>query len=481
MLPAVDLASAEGNISGSLGTLDIALATLAYAGPLAAVSGYLSVVIGMGNGIGAPDMFIFMTLVMLVFAAGYCAFTQYVPNPGGFYAFISAGLGNAAGLGSALFTLATYAGIGWGFYAFAGIVSQQFLQEMGLGTVPWWACALAYWVVVAVLAYFHIAVSARVLGVLLLAEVLVVIVWDGIVIAHGGAHGLSTVPFHLSSGLSGNLGIAALFGTGFYTGFEATAMYREEARQPHKTIPRATYLVVIFIGLFYTLTSWVYINALGVDNAVRVAAADPANTFITLARQYGGKLLVDIVNPLLLTSVFAAHLSIQNVTTRYVYSLSVDGIFPKFLSVAHSKHRSPHRSSVLVSLIYLVGTAVLFATGMTAVQIYSQYAGLAQLGITVAMALTSLAAFVYFLKNKKSDRSKFVTIVCPLLAFLALCTLGYLGVTNLSTLTGASDLANWLMVGGMVSVWVVGCAYALWLKKNRPMTYRKIGRNVISD
>jgi amino acid transporter len=42
---------------------------------------------------------------------------------------------------------------------------------------------------------------------------------------------------------------------------EATAIYREEARTPDRTVPRATYVVVGFLGLFYASISWVIIQA----------------------------------------------------------------------------------------------------------------------------------------------------------------------------------------------------------------------------
>ncbi|GAA3367115.1 hypothetical protein GCM10020367_68800 [Streptomyces sannanensis] len=39
---------------------------------------------------------------------------------------------------------------------------------------------------------------------------------------------------------------------GAFIGFEGTAIYSEEAREPKRTIPRATYLAVAFLALFYS-------------------------------------------------------------------------------------------------------------------------------------------------------------------------------------------------------------------------------------
>ncbi len=42
---------------------------------------------------------------------------------------------------------------------------------------------------------------------------------------------------------------------GAFIGFEATAIYREEARTPNRTVPRATYVAVGFLGLAVPGTS----------------------------------------------------------------------------------------------------------------------------------------------------------------------------------------------------------------------------------
>ena len=53
-----------------------------------------------------------------------------------------------------------------------------------------------------------------------------------------------------------------------YVGFEATAIFRDEARTPERTIPRATYVALILIGVFYAVTSWALISGWGDEEAV---------------------------------------------------------------------------------------------------------------------------------------------------------------------------------------------------------------------
>lgn len=273
-------------IEGKLGTRDIVLATMAYTGPLTGTAGYITFIIAYGNGLGAPATFIPVALALLLFAFGYGAMTRFVPNPGAFYAYITAGLGRIAGLGSAFLIMGAYLAIGVGFYGFAGLIAQQFIVGHGGPELPWWLMSLIFWAIVATLAYFHIAVSAKVLAVLLIAEIIVIAIFDGAVFAQGGPEGISTEVFTWGNFTSGELGIALVFAAALFAGFEATAIYREEARDPERTIPRATIIVALFIGGLYIITSWALITGLGTSQAIEKSAADPSGAFFVVANRF---------------------------------------------------------------------------------------------------------------------------------------------------------------------------------------------------
>lgn len=463
-------------ISGNLGVLDIVLATLAFAGPLAGTAGYITIIIAFGNGIGAPVTFLAVMLAFLAFAVGYGAMTKYVTSPGAFYSYITAGLGKPAGLGSSFLILGSYLSIGVGFYGFAGIAARQFVAGLGGPDIVWWAYSLVFWIAVGTLAYFHVAVSAKVLGVLLIAEVLVVLVFDAAVMFQGGAEGISLQPLSFEEFTSGGLGIALIFGAALFCGFEATAIYREEAKNPDRTIPRATIIVAVFIGVFYAITAWALITGLGTSQAVELAGADSAGAFFAVAAKFGGKLFVDVASVLLLTSVLAAHLAIQNVTARYTYSLAVDGVFPRMLGEAHPRHRSPHRASMAASLAYLVLTGLLVIVGLTAEEIYAWFAGVASFTILCAMAITSLAAFVFFQRRRDIPISLWRGTIAPALSFLSLGVMVILGIINFPSLIGGSEVLSNIMLATSIAVFVLGYVVALRLKSRRPEVYERVGR-----
>jgi len=70
-----------------------------------------------------------------------------------------------------------------------------------------------------------------------------------------------------------------MFAHASFIGFEGTAIYGEEAKDPKRTVPRATYAAVIFMGVFYAVTAWLIINAVGADRAVEVAQTKAATWY----------------------------------------------------------------------------------------------------------------------------------------------------------------------------------------------------------
>ena len=133
------------------------------------------------------------------------------------------------------------------------------------------------------------------------------------------------------------LGIAVLFALTGFIGFEATAVFRDEARDPERTIPRATYAAVLIIGAFYTVTCWAFVVALGPDQVAAVAQRTldgDGNMLLDTTEASLGGIGRDVVNVLLLTSLFACVLSFHNVIARYQFVLAGKGLLPRAAGAA---------------------------------------------------------------------------------------------------------------------------------------------------
>lgn len=468
-------------LQGRMGVIELALTVLAFAAPLASVVGVLPLVITVG-GVGAPLAFVVATVVLLLFSVGYTTMSRYLPNPGAFYAYISAGLGKTLGLGSSFLAMLGYLMIGLGVTLFFGIVGQDLVATTFHGpTLPWWLYSLGLVVIVGVLGYLRIDLSAKVLSVVMVVEIAIVVVFDVAVGSDGGPEGRSLTPFAWSSFTGGSAGVAVLFAVVTFIGFEATAIFREETKNPHRTVPRATYLSVLFIGAFYIVTTWLMLVAYGVSKAPDVASTNAPGMFTDAMEMFVGRWARDVISVLVVTSAFAAVLSCQNIIARYGYSLGVDKALPPVLGRVHPRHGSPYISSAVLSVTFIVGVLVFSRTDPA--KAYAWLAGAGGFPLLILMFLTSVAVLVFFRRSRAhitDDTAAWHTLIAPLLAIVGLGAAIYLSFTHFVLITGGDrGIATALLVV-IGAVFVLGLVLALVYRSKRPEVYARIGRQKIN-
>ena len=178
----------SARLTGRMGVASLALSVLAFSAPMAVVSGFIPFTI-LFDGVGATFGFVLTTVLLILFAIGYVTMAKHVPKPGDFYAFISSGLGKVVGLGCAFLAVISYVVVLAGTYAFLGISVSSLITSLHGPDTSWWIWTVIAWVVVSTLGYFHIELSAKVLSFSLVAEVLVVMIFNVFVLAKGGAEG----------------------------------------------------------------------------------------------------------------------------------------------------------------------------------------------------------------------------------------------------------------------------------------------------
>ena len=93
--------------TNSIGVAHIVFFVVAAAAPMAAVVGATPPAFAFGN-IGVPGAFVMVGLLYLVFSAGFTAMARQVSSAGGFYSYISKGLGRPLGVAGAFLALVTY-------------------------------------------------------------------------------------------------------------------------------------------------------------------------------------------------------------------------------------------------------------------------------------------------------------------------------------------------------------------------------------
>lgn len=443
-------------LRGNLGVASIVFMVVAAAAPLGVIGGVVPLGIAAGNGAGFPATFVVSTVILLLFAVGFTALTPFVEDAGAFFSYVRTSLGFPAGIGIAFVALVSYVAIEAGVYGLLGPAGGAIVELFGGPAVPWWVFAAVAFVITTWVGYRNIALSSKVLAVLLTAEIAIVVVLDAVIVFQGGDHGLSNGIVNPSAIFSGSLGIGLLFALISYVGFEATAIFRDEAKTPERTIPRATYIALVLIGVFYAVTSWALISGWGDAEAV-TRATDSGATFLSdTAQRYIGVLGTDIITVLYFTSLFACILSFHNVASRYIFALSQRDVLPQSLSRPHDKHGSPHTASLWISGVVAVSViaAVVFNLDPAA-QFYTWFAGATTVGFVVLLIATSVAVLVYFAKDRHGY-SQWRVRIAPALGLVGLTIGLILIVVNLKDLVGGSTILGWAIVGLLVIAFIAG-------------------------
>jgi amino acid transporter len=430
--------------AGSIGTAGIVFFVVAAAAPLAATLGAGPVVF-IFAGPGAPAMYLIAALALLLFSFGFALMSRFVTNAGGFVAFISWGLGRRAGYAAAgvalLAYVAMFVGISAQFATFASDLANRFFGV----EVPWQVAHVVGVLIIGILGYRDIRVSAILLGVLLILEVLILLVFDVAVLAQGGADGINVDSFMPVNIFTPTMGLALLFAFACFVGFEATILYGEEARDPKKSVPRATYIAVAAIGILYTLTMWSLSIAYGTDAVQKAAEDDPVGFVLNATAVFLGTEATVIMEVLVLTSLLAVLLSFQNALSRYVYSLGRAGFLSRRLGVSHPKHKSPSRASLAVTVVILAVLAVFMLSGADPFSvIYMWMIGVGTLGVLLLQA-AGAAAVVFYLRRYARNEALWRRFIAPTIGGIMLAIAVVLAVTNFGALIDSTGVITVLL------------------------------------
>ena len=487
----------RGRAVGLIGVLFLAVTGAA---PMSAMLGNVPFAAGYGIGTYTPAAFLLATIVLTIFSVGYAAMASRVSSVGGFYAFISQGLGREVGMSAGFTSLACYslfeASLS-GLFAFFG--NKWLSDHFGIN-VPWLVLALTMIVLIGFLAFRDVKLSVRVLGTALVAEVVILIIFVlGVAFAKGGTSfsldslNLFKVYTPLAAQTVGTvvipLGAAAVgvfMAFWSWVGFEMAPNYAEESRDPKRTIPQSLLISVIGLGVFYIIVSWCAVSAFPTQADMAAKAySDGVNFFLTSIQTFVGTWAFELMFLLILTSSFACGMAFHNTTARYIYSLGREGVLPKMVAETHDHYKSPHKASGVQSvlaaawvILYGIGYGFDDPSGQAWLGVYTLFAVLGTGLLLVLQAVVSLAIILWFRKN--GGGSTFSTVIAPAVSVVVQVWLVYTLVDNLAILGGTNSFATSIPYIGLAII-VFGLVWGFLLKSINPEGYRNIGHMVNDD
>jgi amino acid transporter len=297
----------------------------------------------------------------------------------------------------------------------------------------------------------------------------------------GGTAPLTATPFTWASFTSGSVAIALLFNFASFIGFEATTIYSEEARDPKRTVPRATFVAVLTIGIFYTVTTYLMVegqSAAGLQEYLGGLQPDPTAFLFTLGSTYIGAALTTVMSLLFISSVFAALLAFHNAVARYLYALGREGLVPARLGRTHTKHLSPYTGSLSQSILAFVVVLIFVITRQDPVlALFTWLTQLGTLAIIVLMALASFAVVAFFARRRDLDRNVARTTVAPIVGGVAMTAVAIYAASQFGLLIGNPDSPlRWILPALIVVAAIAGIIAAFSLKSRSPELYTQMGR-----
>lgn len=460
----------------SVGIAHIVFFVIAAAAPLTAVVGATPPAFAFGNGAGVPGAFVLAGLLYLLFSVGFTTMSRHIGGAGAFYTYITHGIGKPAGVGGAFMALLTYSSVQIAVYGLLGLFTEGAVAGLGLD-MPWWVWSLVFLTIVHFAGQRNIAFSGAILGVCMLAEIAILLLLDaGIMIAGGGSEGISFGSFAPDTVFAPGLGVSLVFVVGSFIGFEATAIFGEEAEHPEKTIPRATYVSVLLIAVFYAFSTWAITQYYGPSKVQEVAAGALDTFYFDAAANVLGGWSATTMNVLLITSLFACVLSFHNTLNRYFFALGREGLAFRALGKVHVIHGSPYVAGMLQSALAATVIAAFAITGQDPFAVvFSYMSALTVIGILSVQSLVCVAIILFFRKDSRGHGA-WQTTIAPALALCGLIGALVLVISNLALLAGTSNIVVDSFPFLVALTGLGGVAFALRIKKSDPVRYDALGR-----
>ncbi len=514
----------------ALGLPQVLFCIVTGSAPLAAMM-FNDPLSGLGIGISVPAAFWLATISFTLFSVGYIEMARRVTTAGGFYSYTSYGFGRIIGLGTAVGIAAAYMLFAVGVNGVTSYFAQTSIKDLSGGfNMDWRIYAYCLIALLFVITYFHIDIVAKILGVALIGELVILMIFSfAVLIKGGGPDGLvwqALNPAGIFGSGEGVAGAARVFGAsaagvGFFgaywswVGFEMAPNYAEEARNPKKMMAYAIYISCIGLGVFYTFWSWMLVSAYGSSKdqwpwavstqygikdapaSVGLPKGDYASVFYPVAQQFAGVGIKDLFQVLIITGSFACSLAFWNTANRYLFSMGRERILPRILGRTHATHKSPFVATVIVLLFCIMVTS-LFATGAAGggqraalgVTQADPITALFQIGTWMPfqgnmllfpiMALCDLAILVYFLKPENRDGFHwFKTLLAPILGagsilFAVYLMLKYRGALTTGSRTGWAFAVPFYALGIFGAGCLLGVIYYFWSRHR----YEAVGKFV---
>ncbi len=333
--------------------------SIAFIAPAAVAASFLVVETGY---VGASAPFVFLFAIIGVSSAMYMnyVFAGRIAHAGGYYAYVSAGLGPKFGVFSGWLYFINVLGALSGFAVlfFAGVL-WPLIPQLASNSYGWIPLAFIPLTLILVLLYrgLHPSLLYTIIGASV--EIAFLAVISILLIIKAGPSN-TIVPFTPDGNSLGNLGLATIFSILGFVGVGSVITLSEELREPKKNVKRSIFIAMGITGAVYLLISYSFVVGWGITKMKSFnTATNPG--FILVDRYFGPVVMIAFIL-ITLNSFLSNGIAEGNAFSREGFALARDNIlFPKSMAVVHDKYHSPHK---IIIVEWIVIVALTLAGGL---------------------------------------------------------------------------------------------------------------------
>jgi amino acid transporter len=401
-------------------------------------------------GIAVPGVIWVAMVIMLALAWTLSRIARELPSAGGYYTFVSAAFGPAAGFFIATVTLVYILAPSMN----SGYLSTAIVEQVGsyYGVdLPKELFFVAVILITGYLVWRGVAVSGKALLVMGLMEIVIIAalgIFGLVQPGEGGVSLQSLNPLHAGSGLY----LGVVFASFFFAGWEAAAPIAEESANPRRTMPRALIGSILLIGGVFIVATWGILSGWGISDITGFAESTQLAPIVVAQKYWGAGWILLLLA--VLNSVCAISLATTLVVTRMLYAMARVGVVPAAFAKLHPKHRTPTTGTlVVIGFSLVLGLVAMWTVG--AANAYYIYGLLFTLLLIVVYVAGNAAVGRYFYKHKRDQFNVLPDVILPIVTSAILLFIGYKSVVPFPDYPVAAGIwiaAGWLAIGAVLAL-----------------------------
>lgn len=397
----------------ALSTLDLLIAGMSYMAPGFSLF-FTTALIAGAAGIHMPLAYFFAGLGVLCTGATLAEFSRIAPSAGSLQVFLRRGFGTSPSIAGGVILLIGYLCLQSAVAALFGGWTAQLLSNYFGISVPWpiltiLGVAACTWLMVR-----GVGLSIKTTWILFLIEFVLVLLIALAVIFAGGADGLPAEPFDPKSFAAlpaAAIGMALVFATFSFVGFEGAISFAEETPNPKKAMPIAVIGGVAIIALLYVFATYAVVVGFGVGKMD--AVAKDSEPLATLAGMYASPLrpLLEIA---VWTSIVANLMAAGNANARILFNMAREKMLPSSLAKIHDTYRTPYRALIAFMGLTLVPGLLGAWGGWDYLTSFGNIAGLGALLALLIYMVATIALPAFILQHRRHELRPFLHIGLPI-------------------------------------------------------------------